>query len=59
MMVDIEAIQSMETIVGLPQMKDDPGLEGMPLLAKGQRLSVQPVSPEHFHRVCQLGGLEV
>jgi predicted RNA-binding protein with PUA-like domain len=58
MMVDIEAIQSMETIVDLPQMKDDPALEGMPLLARGQRLSVQPVSPEHFQRVCQLGGLE-
>ena len=57
-MVDIEAIKSMKTIVDLPQMKADPGLEGMPLLARGQRLSVQPVSPEHFQRVCQLGSLE-
>ena len=33
-------------------------LEGMPLLAKGQRLSVQPVEEHHFLEVCWMGGLE-
>ena len=42
----------------LPDMKANPDLEGMPLLARGQRLSVQPVSEEHFRLVCRMGGLE-
>ena len=56
-MVDIEAIQEMEP-VGLPELKQNPSLEGMPLLQKGQRLSVQPVSANHFAIVCKMGGLD-
>ncbi len=56
-MVDIEVVRDLN-IVPLPEMKENPLLEGMPLLAKGQRLSVQPVSPEHFQEVCRMGGLE-
>ena len=58
MMVDIEAVQVMTESVSLPDMKANPDLEGMPLLARGQRLSVQPVSEEHFRLVCRMGGLE-
>ena len=56
-MVDIEAIKEIEA-VGLPQLRANPSLEGMPLLQRGQRLSVQPVSAEHFAMVCQMGGLD-
>ncbi len=56
-MVDIEAIEEMEP-VGLPELKQNPSLEGMPLLQKGQRLSVQPVSANHFAIVCKMGGLD-
>jgi predicted RNA-binding protein with PUA-like domain len=56
-MVDIEAVSAMSEVVSLPNMKGNPALEGMPLLRKGQRLSVQPVPPEHFHIVCEMGGL--
>jgi len=55
MMVDIEPIQAFE-MISLPDLKANPGLEGMPLLARGQRLSVQPVSQEHFQIVCEMGG---
>ncbi len=58
MMVDIEPVEAMEVIVTLPDMKENPALDGMPLLAKGSRLSVQPVSPEHFAEVRRMGGLE-
>ncbi|MDP6899417.1 MAG: EVE domain-containing protein [Candidatus Thalassarchaeaceae archaeon] len=58
MMVDIEAIQAMNEIVTLPEMKENPVLEGMPLLARGQRLSVQPVSETHFNEVCKMGGIQ-
>ena len=56
-MVDIEAIEEMES-VGLPELKQNPSLEGMPLLQRGQRLSVQPVSANHFAIVCKMGGLD-
>ena len=54
-MVDIEPLATME-IVSLAALRTNPALEGMPLLARGQRLSVQPVSPEHFEVVCKMGG---
>ena len=56
-MVDIEAIKEIEA-VGLPELRANPSLEGMPLLQRGQRLSVQPVSANHFAIVCQMGGLD-
>ena len=55
-MVDIEAVEAMENIVSLPDMRANPALEGMPLLAKGSRLSVQSVPPEHFAEVRRMGG---
>ena len=55
-MVDIEPVSDMQ-LVSLPEMKENPILEGMPLLARGQRLSVQPVSQEHFQEVCRMGGI--
>ncbi|MBN55481.1 MAG: EVE domain-containing protein [Euryarchaeota archaeon] len=56
-MVDIEAIKGMQP-VGLPELRANPSLEGMPLLQRGQRLSVQPVSAEHFAIICKMGGLD-
>ena len=56
MMVDIEAVCEMEQ-VGLPDLRANGELEGMPLLQRGQRLSVQPVSEMHFEVVCLMGGL--
>ena len=35
-------------------MKGDPGLEGMLLLKRGNRLSVMPVERTHFERVLEL-----
>ncbi|MDE0707634.1 MAG: EVE domain-containing protein [Candidatus Poseidoniales archaeon] len=55
-MVDIEPIGAMESIVTLPEMKANSVLEGMPLLAKGSRLSVQSVPSEYFTEVCRMGG---
>ena len=55
-MVDIEAVKEIES-VGLPELKANPSLEGIPLLQHGQRL-FQPVSAEHFAIVCQMGGLD-
>jgi predicted RNA-binding protein with PUA-like domain len=57
-MVDIEAVSGLKSMVSLTQMKSEPSLEGMPLLARGQRLSVQPVTMKHFEIVCRMGGIE-
>jgi len=58
MMVDIEAVTAMTEVVTLPDMRLNPALEGMPLLMKGQRLSVQSVPKHCFETVCIMGGLE-
>ncbi len=57
MMVDIEPILEIGPI-GLPELKENPVLEGMPLLQRGQRLSVQPVSTKHFSIVCKMAGIK-
>jgi len=54
-MVDIEPVQELE-VVGLPELRENGDLEGMPLLQRGQRLSVQPVSEDQFRIVCSMGG---
>jgi len=56
MMVDIEPISALDAI-GLPDLRANGDLEGMPLLQRGQRLSVQTVSKEHFRIVCSMGGM--
>ena len=58
-MVDIEPLQPFTRIVDLAEMRSNPALEGMPLLRRGQRLSVQPVSAEHFEEVCRMACIEV
>jgi predicted RNA-binding protein with PUA-like domain len=55
-MVDIEPVISLEP-VHLADIRSNREFEGMPLIRKGQRLSVQPVSAEHFLMICEMGGL--
>lgn len=54
-MVEVRFIEKFEHFVPLAQLRADPFFEGMPLLARGQRLSVQPVTAEQFARILQLG----
>ena len=55
-MVDIEAVQEMEK-VSLVDIKANPALDDMPLVQRGQRLSVQPVSKEQYEEICRMGGI--
>ena len=43
--------------VPLPLMRETLGLAKMPLLQRGQRLSVQSVGKKEFDIVCRLGGV--
>ncbi len=54
LMVDIEHVRTFDELIPLDQLREDPALDGMPLLQKGQRLSVQPVEPHHFEHILQL-----
>jgi predicted RNA-binding protein with PUA-like domain len=49
-------VERFAEVVSLDTLKKDPALKGMLVIAKGQRLSVQPVEAAHFRRVVQLGG---
>ena len=55
-LVDVGFVAKFKTIVSLESLKKDDRLDGMMLLARGSRLSVQPVSEAHFDVVCELGG---
>ena len=54
-MVDVGFVEAFEGGVPLAVLKAEPALEGMIVTRRGQRLSVQPVSPEHFAHVVGLG----
>ncbi len=56
LMARIAFVEKFKNVVPLDVLKADASLSGMPVLQKGQRLSVQPVSPEHFARVLKLAG---
>ena len=53
--VDMQAVGPMPRAVTLAEMKADPALDGFLLLRQG-RLSVVPVSPDHWRHICKLGG---
>lgn len=57
--VDVRAVQPFERLLPLPELREVPGLEGMVLLQKGSRLSVQPVAPKEWEIVLRLAGLKV
>ncbi|GGD77430.1 EVE domain-containing protein [Lacimicrobium alkaliphilum] len=48
MMVDVQLAEVFAEIVSLKQIKANPALEEMTLVRKGNRLSIQPVTPEHW-----------
>jgi len=55
--VHIRAVRPLAHPVTLETCKQEPGLADMALV-KSMRLSVQPVTPEEWQIVCNLGGVE-
>jgi predicted RNA-binding protein with PUA-like domain len=53
-LVDMAFVETFPRFVPLDEIRDTPELEEMTLL-KRMRLSVQPVDPAHFEKVCALG----
>ena len=50
-LVDMAFVQKCKKAISLETLKKDKNLLGMPLLQKGQRLSVQTVSQAHFEYI--------
>jgi predicted RNA-binding protein with PUA-like domain len=55
--VDMRAVCPLQRPVTLAEMKADPALAGFALL-RNSRLSVVPVSPEHWRHIATLGGID-
>ena len=56
LVVDIAFVAKFERLLPLNELKADEDLDGMLVIRKGQRLSVQPVERHHFEHVCALAG---
>ncbi len=56
-MVEIEFVRKLGEPQSLEKLRGMKDLEGMALLKKGQRLSVQPVTEEEWKTICALAGV--
>jgi predicted RNA-binding protein with PUA-like domain len=56
--VDVKAVTPFKTPVTLAAVRTEPKLKDMALI-KLSRLSVQPVTPEEWKIVCQMGGVKL
>ncbi len=54
-MVDVAFVEKLPNAVSLAAMKAEKALDGMEVVRKGSRLSVTPVTKEHFERVVRMG----
>ncbi len=54
--VDVEFVEKFPEFVTLEQLKSDPQCEGMLVIKRGMRLSVQPVQAAEFSHVLRLAG---
>ncbi len=53
--VDLEPVQGLNAPVSLTTIKSTASLQALPLI-KHSRLSVMPVTPEHFKTILKIGG---
>ena len=53
----IRAVKPLKRFITLDEAKVTPGLENM-ILVNNSRLSVQPVTPEEWALICQMGGVD-
>lgn len=56
-MVDVEFVEKLPNMISLDQLKAEPKLEDMKVVKRGMRLSVQPVSADHFRHVLKMANV--
>ncbi len=52
--VDVRFVRRFDRLISLARLREEPGLAGMKLLQRGNRLSVMPVSPAHWSLILSL-----
>ena len=55
-LVDIRAVKELSRFVSLAELRESAKLSEMPLLQKGQRLSIQPVTLAQYREVLRIAG---
>ena len=53
-MVDVKLVRKFDNPIKLSDLKKEPELDGMELLKRGSRLSVQPVEEEHYKHIMSM-----
>jgi len=53
-MVDVRYLRHLPRVVALRELKSHPELAGMPLVRRGNRLSVMPVTEDQWHFILSL-----
>jgi predicted RNA-binding protein with PUA-like domain len=53
-MVEVEFVEKFKTVVTLAQLKSEKALANMPLVQKGSRLSINPVTEGEFKKIIEL-----
>ena len=54
--VDVRFVEKFKEPLTLQELKNDPAFEGMLVVKRGMRLSVQPVSEKHFKKILKMRG---
>ncbi|MBT3602131.1 MAG: EVE domain-containing protein [Candidatus Latescibacteria bacterium] len=54
---DVKQHKAFKSFVHLKDLKNNNALKDMKVVQRGQRLSIQPVTPEEFEIVCEMGGI--
>lgn len=54
-MVDLKFVKKFDHLITLPELKKQKSLDGMALLQKGSRLSVQPVTKKQYEAILKMG----
>ncbi len=57
-LVDMRYVAHLRQPVTLPEIKEDPKLDGMMVRQRGARLSIQPVEKKHFDYIVKVGGVD-
>ena len=52
--VDVGHVETFDRVIELPRLKTDPALADLPLVQKGSRLSVMPVTPAQWEAILAL-----
>ncbi|WP_322521960.1 EVE domain-containing protein [Guyparkeria halophila] len=54
LLVDVKYVRHTQRVIPLPELKADPALEEMPLVRRGNRLSIMPVTEDQWEHILSL-----